>query len=320
MATSEQDIKLLWGRAAERCSFPECGYKLTMDRKLASGSFPLGEQAHIVGKTKTAPRGISNLTRGERDSYYNLILLCPTHHEIVDRDPKEYTVEKLHLFKDRHERWVEHTLSQAKDSTVQSVVYAELIDATVSACQLETWTEWASRAVSTTMKWDDRLTHRLFPFYNKVLGAVWPKTLPELECAIKRLTYEVYEANQIFLEHCKPSRDNDEILVEDRFYHSERWLPDEEYRERFAEYEYWQKKCYTHMRDATKAANWLADVVRRDVNPFFFATKGKFHLIMGPYDMLEFRSYFFEYTEEEKKKLLASCDKTWGLGKQWGST
>jgi hypothetical protein len=44
----EQDIKLLWGRAAERCSFPKCGIKLTQDKKLASGSFPLGEQAHML--------------------------------------------------------------------------------------------------------------------------------------------------------------------------------------------------------------------------------------------------------------------------------
>ena len=97
MPISEQDIKLLWGRAAARCSFPECKIRLTDDKKLASDSYPLGEQAHIVGASKSATRGKSNLTRKERDSYYNLILLCPNHHTIIDKNPEDYTIEKLHL-------------------------------------------------------------------------------------------------------------------------------------------------------------------------------------------------------------------------------
>ena len=71
------------------------------------------------------------------------------------------------------------------------------------------------------------------------------------------------------------------------------------------------------MIEATKAANWLADIVRRDINPMFYATKGKFFVIMGPYDMLEFRSYFFEYTEHEKKDLLGLCKLGWGIGREF---
>ncbi len=218
MSISVQDIKLLWGRAAERCSFLECGTRLTQDKTFASGSFPLGEQAHIVGATKTAPRGKSNLTKKERDSYYNLILLCPNHHALIDKNPDDYTIEKLHLFKDQHEYWVEHTLSESKDSleTAQSLIYADLIDATVEACQLNSWDKWAYRAASTNMNWDEDAHNRLFEFYS----AIWPKTLPELECALKKLTYEIYEAIQTFVEHCKPSKAKDGILVEERFYKS----------------------------------------------------------------------------------------------------
>ena len=148
MSISEKDIKLLWGRAAERCSFPECPMKLTQDKKLASDSYPLGEQAHIIGEAETAPRGKSNLTDTEINSYYNRILLCPNHHTIVDKNPEDYTVEKLHLFKDQHEYWVQHTLSEDKDSskTAQNVNYADLIDAMVEACQLDSWDKWAYRA------------------------------------------------------------------------------------------------------------------------------------------------------------------------------
>ncbi len=320
MSISEQDIKLLWGRAAERCSFPDCRIKLTQDKKLASNSFPLGEQAHIVGATKAAPRGKSNLTKKERDSYYNLILLCPNHHRLIDKNHEDYTVEKLHLFKDQHEYWVEHTLSESKDSvkTAQSVIYADLIDATVEACQLDSWDKWASRALSTRMNWDEDAHKRLFEFYNKILGAIWPRTLPELECSLKKLTYEIYEAFETFVEHCESSKTKEGVLVEELFYKSHGWIEDDKvYQQLFEEYKAWNEKCQNHVITATKAVNWFAEVVRRDINPLFFATKGKFFVIMGPYDMLTFRSYFPEYTGEEKKELLLQCAQGWGIGKKF---
>lgn len=312
---SERDVKLLWGRAAARCSFPGCPIKLTQDKKSASDSFPLGEQAHIVGESDAAPRGKSNLTTEERDSYFNRILLCPTHHTMVDKNPEDYTVERLHLFKDQHEYWVEHTLSEAKDSlqTAQSVIYADLIDSAVEACKLDSWDKWASRAVSTYMKWDEDAHDRLFKFYNKMLGAIWPKTLPELECALKKLTYEIYEAIQTFVEHCQPSKTTDGILVEEKLYKSQGWLAEKEYQQLFKEYEVWQDKCKNHVIEATKAANWLAELVRRNINPLFFATKGKFFVIMGPFDNLDFRSYFFEYSGDEKRQILGQCEEGWSI-------
>ena len=168
------------------------------------------------------------------------------------------------------------------------------------------------------MNWDQGFHGSLFKFYNKILGAIWPKTLPDLECSLKRLTYEIYEACQMFAEHCNPSESKEGILVEEKFYRSRGWIEDHnEYQQLFKEYETWQKKCENHVIEATKAANWLADVVRRDINPLFFATKGKFFVIMGPYGMLEFRSYFFEYTEEEKSELLSLCMQGWNIGKEF---
>jgi len=312
MSISQRDIKLLWARAAGRCSFSGCGVKLTQDKNLASDSFPLGEQAHIVGESEDAPRGRGPLTADERNSYFNRILLCPTHHTVVDNNPEDYPVEKLHIMKAQHELWVEQTLSESKDvhKTAQDVIYADLIDAMVEACQLDSWDEWASRALSTDMNWDEDAHDRLFKFLNKILGAIWPKTLPELECALKKLTYEIYEACQTFDEHCKPSETRDGILVEERFYKSRGWIEnDNEYQQLFKEYDAWQNKCKNHMIEATKAANWLADLVRCEINPLFFATKGKFFVIMGPYNGLAFRSYFFEYTEKEKSKILHLCMK-----------
>ena len=69
------------------------------------------------------------------------------------------------------------------------------------------------------------------------------------------------------------------------------------------------------MVNATKAANWSAEIVRRDINPLFYATKGKFFVIMGPFDDLDFRSYFFEFTPEEKKEMLSLHQNGWDIYK-----
>ena len=320
MSISQRDVKLLWGRAAGRCSFPECKIKLSQDKNRASDTFPLGEQAHIVGENKNSSRGNSTLTRKERDSYFNLILLCPTHHTIIDNDPEDYPIEKLYFIKAQHELWVEEKFSESKDlrETAQDVIYADLIDATAEACQFDSWDKWASRALSTNMNWDKDAHDRLFEFSNKIIGAVWPKTRPELECALKKLTYEIYEAVQTFAKHCEPSKTRDNVLVEERFYKSQGWIEDHDvYQQLFKEYEAWCDKCQKHVIEATKAANWFADIVRRDINPLFFATKGKFFAIMGPYDTLTFRSLFFEYTEVEKKEIMRLCEQGWSIAKEF---
>jgi hypothetical protein len=110
MGISQKDVKLLWGRAASRCSV--CRIELTHDKQSTNISFPVGEQAHIVAEERDGPRGNSILTPEERNSYHNLILLCPTHHTIIDKNEEDFPVEKLHIIKSRHELWVQQTLAK----------------------------------------------------------------------------------------------------------------------------------------------------------------------------------------------------------------
>lgn len=103
------DIKILWGRAANRCAFPNCRIELTPD-----GRSVLGEIAHIVAMSPSGPRGNNELSPDDRDDYSNLLLLCPTHHALVDSNPGEWTVDKLKLMKLEHERWVSSQLEQGR--------------------------------------------------------------------------------------------------------------------------------------------------------------------------------------------------------------
>ena len=104
MAISIADIKLLWSRASGRCSL--CHDKVTEDTSGGS-SFPVGEQAHIVAKSPDGPRGDSQLTPDERDSYENLILLCASCHGRVDKNVVDFPADVLHFRKRQHERRME---------------------------------------------------------------------------------------------------------------------------------------------------------------------------------------------------------------------
>ena len=94
---------MLWGAANGRCSFPNCPKKLVSEATSDDPRVMLGEIAHIVGESANGPRGQSPLMQEERDSYENTILLCHEHHELVDGQPKTYTVEILHGYKRSHE-------------------------------------------------------------------------------------------------------------------------------------------------------------------------------------------------------------------------
>ena len=81
MSITEKSIKLLWSNAAGRCSFSGCYERLSVEQAASSATYTLGEMAHIKGKKAGSNRYDSTQTATERDSYENLILLCPTHHE-----------------------------------------------------------------------------------------------------------------------------------------------------------------------------------------------------------------------------------------------
>ena len=112
MAISQRDIKILWALSGNCCSFPGCFNELiTKETEFSI----LAEMAHIIAQSPGGPRGVSTLSQKERDSYENLILLCPFHHTIIDNDRNTWTVDKLHEIKLKHEARI---LVQSKKGSV----------------------------------------------------------------------------------------------------------------------------------------------------------------------------------------------------------
>jgi len=305
MTITQRDIKLLWGRAASKCAFPDCRLSLTQDSEDTSIHITIGEQAHIVAKEENGSRGDSLLTAEERDCYSNLILLCPNHHTIIDKNPKDFPVEKLHALKTEHEIWVLQTLSHAGDLNQQArdIIYTSLIDAAVEYCHLSQWKQWTFGTLDIFPRWAFELPEDFLKFRQKVFSTDFPCTLIELERAIKTLSILLHKAARVFQKHCKIQEDSNGKLFYDcdKFYEIHEWNV-KRYNKLSQEFDVWLEECHELIIDATKAANWFREVVRRDINPMFFAVEGKF-IVTLPWsgDFGLSHTYLLPvYTQEEK--------------------
>ncbi len=83
-----EGIKRLFAHSGNRCAFPQCPLGLIQ------GETVVGEICHIRAAKPDGPRYDVSQTAEERHGYENLILLCPTHHTVIDADPESYTVEE----------------------------------------------------------------------------------------------------------------------------------------------------------------------------------------------------------------------------------
>lgn len=229
MSIKQKDIKLLWGRAAERCSFPGCGLKLSQDKNATTETFPLGEQAHIVGKEEGSARSHSILTVEERDSYYNTILLCPTHHTLIDNNPEDYPIEKLHLIKSQHEYWVESTLSESQNRNIKTndIIYAHLVDLAVEGCSFSYWGNWISSLYGPSHRIKQSTYDKAIDYTLKMYKAVWPGTLIELEAAMKTFSRTMNMMLNFYMNNAESKAD---YYIEDRLY-KRQWHSEEVFAE-----------------------------------------------------------------------------------------
>lgn len=126
MSIPVPDIKILWARSGNRCA--RCFNSLSSEQTDEVVPYVIGEQAHNkgehsgAGSRKASARYDPAQESTERNSYANIILLCPTCHTIIDKDVKTYTVERLKAMKSSHE----NKISNAIKSCSLQVTFFEL--------------------------------------------------------------------------------------------------------------------------------------------------------------------------------------------------
>lgn len=99
-------VSYVWMRSGGRCAFPGCNIPLWKDL-LTNERVNAALIAHIISWTPTGPRGDAVLSPQLAKDASNLMLLCHTHHERVDNDVAQFTVDVLRDYKARHEKRIE---------------------------------------------------------------------------------------------------------------------------------------------------------------------------------------------------------------------
>ena len=196
MSISEKDIKLLWGRAAGICCFPECNEELTK-YLLKSNDFVVGEMAHVIAKAKGGPRTDG---KGGNDTYENLLLLCPTHHRTIDKAPEgTFPVEKLHEWKEKHEKKIRE---RSKGIQVDNWINLKKLVKNLLIENYSIWNAYGPKSqearnnpTSNVVKiWQLKRMDTIVPNNQKIINLV--------EKNIQILTTEQKENFYLFKQHC----------------------------------------------------------------------------------------------------------------------
>lgn len=66
---------------------------------------PRANVAHISALGDRGPRANGAVSVDDRNSIENLLLLCPSCHDVIDSNPADYSIEGLLGLKSRHETW-----------------------------------------------------------------------------------------------------------------------------------------------------------------------------------------------------------------------
>ena len=120
-----EQIKLkLWVTAGGRCEYPGCNTLLYRD-DVTLANLNRAYIAHIIADSPNGPRGDKILSKKLAKEFSNLMLLCDTHHKLIDKeDTVGHPVTLLEKYKSQHEERIEHLTGMDHKRKTYIVTYA----------------------------------------------------------------------------------------------------------------------------------------------------------------------------------------------------
>lgn len=109
------------------CAYPGCDQKLVTKKTEESDAAIVGEICHIYAAAENGPRPNPEMSADELNSLDNLILLCPLHHKIIDKQseshPAEMLIEWKHAHESRNARLIRKGISQVRPDPFHHEVF-----------------------------------------------------------------------------------------------------------------------------------------------------------------------------------------------------
>jgi hypothetical protein len=134
MPVTDKNRKILWARSGNRCAI--CRIVLVVEQTEADSESVVGEECHIVSSAKDGPRHDPDFPSDDFDSLGNLVLLCATHHKMIDDQYETYAAPVVRSLKQNHEMWVETKLRDAPAiSEIRRVRFRQNIPAKIPRIQ-----------------------------------------------------------------------------------------------------------------------------------------------------------------------------------------
>lgn len=274
MGISLKSQKMLWGKAANRCAFPDCHRELIVDPTKTDDESIIGEVCHIVAKEPGGPRGCSRLSAEELDDYDNLILLCRNHHKEIDDQPEKYTAEFLHQLKTSHEKRVKDRLDADASKMRDDELCASWIEEWATRVSLDDWSEWTAHLLDELEPWmTAELDTKLSEASKWLLSRTWPRRYPNLESAFENFRLVLDDFQTVFRRHAERIAAAEEIWKVPRFYKIRVWDP-KRYNRLLRQYGYHLQMIVDLTLELTRAANYVCDKAREYIVPWFRLKEG----------------------------------------------
>lgn len=130
---SAKNRAVLWARGAGRCYY--CNTSLIGDYISGNEDANFGFVAHIVAEKATGPRGDEERSPLLADDVNNMMLMCYTHHKLIDVDEVlNYQEQRLLEMKAEHEERVDVVTSITRDRASHVLRYGAKIGLLAIQC------------------------------------------------------------------------------------------------------------------------------------------------------------------------------------------
>lgn len=293
-----RDTLLLYALFAARCA--KCRRVLVVESEASGKTYNLGKRAHVVGRSEDGPRGDGTVQKHERGDIRNHLLLCGTCHDEIDLDEDAWPIERLHAMRAEHIAWIESRLRD-DPSDVAASVYSRLMQQACELVWLDAWAQWTEYMLDPFRSWRPQQVDAVAKFVRVVATTDWPGSVPSLETALQRLAFLLSNAAQSFEERAE-ARTND--LFVPRTY-KRGFNPN--FERDAAAFQVWLRSYESMIAEATMAAEWARSIWCAHGNPLFMLGE-RVHLVTSFNSDMTNRVHVFEYTAEQKARLLAAAD------------